>query len=153
MGIFSLFFYWLFLSPPTQTPQRIIDFNSAATNHFLQQYNYASSVASLLSKDKPHHDLAETYLFIINQLLSKLLREHFHSVKFAERYKEKFNQKLKDAKKPGFIGDISITNLDLGNNVFEIVNGLKLLEPTQPGELVKIIFYSFILFWTFFLNK
>lgn len=99
------------------------------------------SKISILGEKKPTEpDLSsskiqrETYEYIINFLLARFLREHLSNEGFKEKYKERLNLRLKESKKPGFLGDMAISSIDFGNNSFEIVNGVKLLKPTVEGE-------------------
>lgn len=82
----------------------------------------------------------EMYLFIVNLLVGRIYREHAQSEGFKEAYRQRLNIKLKEIKKPAFIGSLEISHLDLGNNSFEIVNGVTLKKPQQEGEL-RAAFY------------
>eukprot|EP01119_Soliformovum_irregulare_P010243 TRINITY_DN2511_c0_g1_i1.p1 TRINITY_DN2511_c0_g1~~TRINITY_DN2511_c0_g1_i1.p1 ORF type:complete len:805 (-),score=297.06 TRINITY_DN2511_c0_g1_i1:27-2441(-) len=79
----------------------------------------------------------ETYIHIINSVVGRVFREHAHHPGFREKYRQKLNLRLSSMKKPGFLRSLELTEFDLGDNIFEIVNTspVKLVQPESDGEL------------------
>jgi hypothetical protein len=113
-----------------------------------------------------------------NLLLAKIWREHAANEGFKTKWKERINLKLSESKRPDYIvtlpllllpslpifffffpsltqnqqqqqqGKIAVTDIDFGNNSVHIIDGVKLLKQTVPGELVFLFFFFFLLFFS-----
>lgn len=77
-----------------------------------------------------------------NELLSVVLLEEFSSPAFQSKYFDKINKKLGKLKKPSFLGEIGVSSIHWGTNVFQVVDGITF----QKTDSTRVRFFFFSIF-------
>jgi len=69
-----------------------------------------------------------------NALLERLVFEHLSCEPWKEKCKLRLSKFLKNVKRPDFVGPLKIDYLSFGNNRFELIDDIQLLESQNIGE-------------------